>query len=85
MAMSFALSNVNPYIHSSDEVLAQLCQGTLSLAMTIELLEMYSVEFQDSYYGPLLLVCTMVQMIRGIVVAEIPENCGENGSIFVLP
>jgi hypothetical protein len=69
MAMSIALANVNPYIHSSDNVLAQLCQGALSLTMTIGLLDMCAVEFQDSYYGPLLVVCTTMQIVLGFVVA----------------
>jgi hypothetical protein len=69
MSMSIALANVNPYIHSSDNVLAQLCQGALSLTMTIGLLDMCAVEFQDSYYGPLLVICTTVQIVLAFVVA----------------
>ena len=69
MTMSIALANVNPYIHSSDDILAQLCQGALSLTMTIGLLDMAAVEFQDSYYGPLLVICTTMQVVLGFVVA----------------
>ena len=68
MSMSIALANVHPYIHSSDDVLAQLCQGALSLTMMIGLLDMCAVEFQDSYYGPLLVICTTVQIVLGFVV-----------------
>jgi hypothetical protein len=74
MAMSIALANVNPYIHSSDDVLAQLCQGALSLTMMIGLLDMCAIEFQDSYYGPLLVICTTVQIFLGFVVATF--ECG---------
>ncbi len=71
MSMSIALANVHPYIHPSDDILAQLCQGALSLTMTIGLLDMCAVEFQDSYYGPLLVICTTVQLVLGFVVAAL--------------
>jgi hypothetical protein len=32
-------------------------------------LDMCAVEFQDSYYGPLLVICTTVQIVLGFVVA----------------
>jgi hypothetical protein len=32
------------------------------------LLDMCAVEFQDSYYGPLLVICTTVQIVLGFVV-----------------
>jgi hypothetical protein len=75
--MSVALANVNPYIHPSDDILAQLCQGALSLTMTIGLLDMAAVEFQDSYYGPLLVICTTVQMVIGFVVAALKWGLGK--------
>ena len=69
IAMSIALANINPYIHPSDDILAQLCQGALSLTMTIGLLDMAAVEFQDSYYGPLLVICTTMQVVLGFAIA----------------
>ena len=92
MSMSIALANVHPYIHSSDDILAQLCQGALSLTMTIGLLDMAAVEFQDSMYGPLLVTCTTMQIVLGFVVAgfewilrKFPETVKKlegNASIF---
>ena len=68
-AMGLALANSNPYVHASDDVLAQLCQSALTLAMLVGLLEMAAESFQDKYYGPILVVCTTAQFVLGFVVA----------------
>jgi len=70
-AMSVALANANPYIHSSDDLLAQLCQGALSLTMAVGLLEMAGESYQDKFYGPLLVACTTVQFVIGFVIAGV--------------
>jgi hypothetical protein len=68
-AMAVALANKKPYLHSSDDLLAQLCQVALSFAMAVGLLEMAATSFQDQYYGPILIVCTTVQFLLGFIAA----------------
>jgi hypothetical protein len=60
-AMMVALANVNPYLHPSNDVLAQMCQAALTLTMSVGLLEMAAESFQDEHFGALLVVCTTVQ------------------------
>jgi len=66
-AMMVALANVNPYLHPSNDVLAQMCQAALTLTMSVGLLEMAAESFQDEHFGALLVVCTTVQFAVGFL------------------
>jgi hypothetical protein len=68
-SMMVALANSNPYIHDSDDLLAQLCQIALTFTMSVGLLEMAARDFQDAYFGPTLIACTTIQLIFGFIVA----------------
>ena len=70
-SMMVALANQNPYMHKSDDLLAQLCQVALTFTMSVGLLEMASEEFQDEYFGAVLTVCTTVQFGIGFIVAVV--------------
>jgi hypothetical protein len=70
-SMMVALANQNPYMHKSDDLLAQLCQVALTFTMSVGLLEMASEEFQDEYFGAVLIVCTTMQFGIGFIVAAV--------------
>jgi len=68
MAMMLLFANCSPYLSGSDDVLAQFCQFSLTFALTIGLLEKASDEFQDPFFGPLLIVSTGANVGLGISV-----------------
>jgi len=70
-AMVAALANVKPYLHSSDGTLAQWCQAALTFTMSVGLLEMAAEQFQDAYYGPILVGCTTAQFVMGFVAVGV--------------
>lgn len=74
--MGVALANSNPYIHASDDVLAQLCQGALTFTMTVGLLQKAATSFQDKYFGPVLIFATTVQFLLGACVAFVQWMLG---------
>ena len=51
VGMMMLFSNCNPYTNGSDDVLAQFCQLSLTLALSIGLLEKASESFQDAFFG----------------------------------
>lgn len=70
-AMMVALANSNPYLHHSDDILAQLCQVALTFTMCVGLLEKAADDFKDKHFGPILVVCTTVQLFFGFIVAAV--------------
>jgi len=68
-SMMVALANANPYMHRSDDILAQMCQVALTFAMSVGILEMASEEFRDATFGPILVACTTIQLGFGFTVA----------------
>jgi len=56
-AMLMAYANCNPYLHKADDVLAQSCQVTLSLALAVGLLDMSGDDFMNVSFGAMLVVC----------------------------
>jgi hypothetical protein len=88
-AMAVALANKKPYLHSSDDLLAQMCQIALSFTMAVGLFEMAAVSFQDDHYGPILITCTTVQFslsfIAGFVEwvkAKMPHTVSKLETFF---
>jgi len=67
-SMMVSIANTNPYLHGSDDVLAQLCQIALTFTMSVGILEMASEEFQDAHFGPILVICTTIQLVFGFIV-----------------
>merc|ERR1740130_749799 len=61
-------SNCKPYTNGSDDVLAQFCQLSLTLALSVGLLEKASESFQDAFFGPLLIVGTTTNLALGVIV-----------------
>jgi len=68
VGMMMLFSNCNPYMHWSDDILAQFCQLSLTLALSIGLLEKASDSFQDAFFGPLLVVGTTTNLALGVIV-----------------
>ena len=60
--MLILLSNSRPYLNISDDVLAQVCQFSLTFAMSIGLLEKASESFQDDVFGYLLVIGTSLNL-----------------------
>jgi len=70
MVVLFAYTR--PYIDFRDNVLAQFCQMSLSFTLAVGLLELASAEFQDALFGPILVVCTSLNLLVGfgVIVVE---------------
>jgi hypothetical protein len=62
MVMLILLSNSRPYLNISDDALAQICQFSLTFAMSIGLLEKASESFQDDVFGYLLVIGTSLNL-----------------------
>jgi len=71
IGMMVLLGNTRPYSDSSDDLLAQMCQTSLTFSMLVGLLELASLEFQDALFGPLLVICTTLNLFVGVVVIMI--------------
>ena len=74
MAMLVLLSNCRPYTNGSDDVLAQFCQFSLTLALSIGLLEKASDSFQDDVFGEPLLPTYKNVLVSNYVVGLSTSN-----------
>jgi hypothetical protein len=61
-------ANYNPYLQPGDDILYQFCQVSLALAMATGLLEKASAAFQDSFFGPILIVGSITNVVLGITL-----------------
>ncbi len=66
MFMLVLFANCQPYVAQSNNILAQCCQMSLTFAMTVGLLAKASESSQDALFGPLLIVCTTLNLGLGI-------------------
>ena len=80
-SMVILFANCRPYQNSSDDVLAQFCQLSLTFAMAVGLLEKAADSFQDDVFGSLLIVATTTNLVLGLsvilsdlLVTIVPEN-----------
>jgi hypothetical protein len=55
VVMLVVAANYNPYLQASDDLLYQVCQVFLALAMAIGLLEKASESFSYRIFGPILI------------------------------
>ena len=68
MFMMSLFANCRPYVDFSNDVLAQFCQVSLTFAMAVGLLEKASDASRDVLFGPLLIICTSLNLGLGIAV-----------------
>jgi hypothetical protein len=66
-AYSLLLANSHPYSSKTDNFLAQFCQASITFALTVSVLEQAETSSQDSIYGPLLIICTVVNLGTGVL------------------
>jgi hypothetical protein len=67
-AMMMLFANCQPYLNKSDDVLAQVCQISLTFTLAIGILEKAHDTFQDENYGTVLIVSTSMNLALGMVV-----------------
>ena len=68
MFMMSLFANCRPYVDVSNDILAQFCQVSLTFAMAVGLLEKASDTSRDVLFGPLLIICTSLNLGLGVVV-----------------
>ena len=68
LTMLVLFANCKPYMVIVDDGLAQFCQVSLTFAMAVGLLERSSSSYQDALYGPLLIICTSINLGVGVIV-----------------
>ena len=61
------ISNCQPYLSGSDDALAQFCQGSITFALAVGILEKASTSFHDDLYGGLLIGCTVFNLIAAVI------------------
>ena len=60
--MLVLFANCCPYINRTDDCLAQFCQGSLMLAMSVGILEKADESFQDDLFGIVLVIATSLNL-----------------------
>ena len=68
MFMMSLFANCRPYVDFSNDVLAQFCQVSLTFAMAVALLEKALESSRDALFGPLLIICTSLNLGLGVGV-----------------
>lgn len=68
MFMMSLFANCRPYIDFSNDILQQFCQVSLTFAMAVGLLERASESSRDVLFGPLLIICTCLNLGLGVAV-----------------
>ena len=91
--MMLLFSNCRPYVDFSNDVLAQFCQVSLTFAMAVALLEKASDSSRDALFGPLLIICTSLNLGLGVGVVvlefvvtlatEMPSDVGLSSPLSV--
>ena len=62
------LANCHPYLNKSDNLLAQICQMSITFALAVSVLEQTETSSQDTIFGPLLIICTVFNLVMGVVL-----------------
>ena len=67
-AYTLLLANIHPHANGTDNLLAQFCQGSLTFALAVNVVEQVETSSRDSAYGPLLIICTVVNLVTGALL-----------------